>query len=61
MKIKELCLECEQHVIDLCENETNIKVLQATVDAINQGQRMLGILRGKVIRRAGRLNNTHTT
>jgi hypothetical protein len=50
LKIRELCQLCEQHVNELCENETDIKVLESTVEALNQGQRMLGALRGKVIK-----------
>jgi hypothetical protein len=56
VKIKKLCQECIEHVNTVCENETNIQVLQSTLKALNEGQRTLGVLRGKVIEKAGIIN-----
>jgi hypothetical protein len=53
MKINELCQECIKHVNMICETETNIKVLESTLKALNDGQRTLGVLREKVIEKAG--------
>jgi hypothetical protein len=57
MKIKELCQECEQHVNEICEKETDIRILETTLKALNEGQKTLGVLRGKIIRKAGKINN----
>jgi hypothetical protein len=55
-RIRELCDECEELVNHICENETDISVLQSFIDMINDGQRQLGKLRGKIISRATKLN-----
>jgi hypothetical protein len=56
MKIKELCEECVKHVNIICMNERDISVLQSTLEALNEGQRTLGVLRENVIEKAGIIN-----
>lgn len=55
-RIKELYNECEKLVNNICEKETDIMVLQSYLDVLNEGQLHLGKLRGKIIRRASRIN-----
>ena len=56
-RIKELCNECEELVNNVCENKTDIMVLQSYLDVLNEGQVHLGKLRGKIIKRASRINH----
>ena len=53
--IKKLCEQCDDYINKICENETDKNRLIQIIEALNEGQNSLGLMRGKVIKASYKL------